>query len=85
MSYPFTWSPVSEEWEGEREKLFDPGSSQLKNVQCDQTGVVGPPDMEHVARKVYQFKLRPDDIWVLTFPKCGTTWTQVKHIFFLVV
>ena len=24
------------------------------------------------------FKLRPDDIWIASFPKSGTTWTQVE-------
>ena len=23
-----------------------------------------------------EFKVRDDDIWILTYPKCGTTWSQ---------
>lgn len=28
------------------------------------------------AEKIRDFVVYPDDIWILTYPKCGTTWTQ---------
>ena len=27
-------------------------------------------------------KVREDDVWIASFPKCGTTWTQVWHQIF---
>ena len=29
---------------------------------------------EEVADRIYDMKLREDDIWILSYPKCGTTW-----------
>lgn len=28
------------------------------------------------AEEIYRLQVRPDDVWVISFPKSGTTWTQ---------
>lgn len=76
-----TWKPVSEEWEQVRRKIFDEGSNQLDGLISEPYGVPAPKAMEAVAKKIYNFELRPDDIWIVTYPKCGTTWTQVTNLF----
>lgn len=35
-----------------------------------------PKKFSEVAEDIYNLKIRPDDIFVATFPRCGTTWTQ---------
>lgn len=30
-----------------------------------------PAQFESVAKSIYNFEVREDDIWVITFPKCG--------------
>ena len=78
MSYPIKWVPVSDELEEERMKLFSEGSTVHKAVVSEPYGIHAAPAMAEAAKKVYNFKVRPDDIWIITYPKCGTTWTQVS-------
>ena len=83
-NYPFKWHPISEEVKTKRQKMYT-SATQLDGLVSEPLGVYLPRSMESVAEKVYNFNVRPDDIWIVTYPKCGTTWTQVrKHhdIFF---
>jgi len=32
--------------------------------------------VDYFAEEIKNFEVFEDDIWVITFPKCGTTWTQ---------
>ena len=77
MDYPIKWVHVSDEIEKKRRELYGEGSNMHNAVVSDPLGVHLPPAIKLVGQKVYNFELRPDDIWIITYPKCGTTWTQV--------
>lgn len=43
-----------------------------------------PKKYETLAEHIHNFHVRADDIWIISFPKCGTTWMmnivwQLKH------
>ena len=48
-------------------------------VLSDPGGFVLTPEYAEVAEKIYNLPLRPDDAWVVTFPKCGKCWFATEH------
>lgn len=80
MSYPFEWRPVSETLSENYKEFFDDGSMMHDAVISEPLGVIAPKPMVDVAKKIYNMDVRSDDIWIVTFPKCGTTWTQVHML-----
>ena len=79
-SYPFTWTNISQEERDERAKMYKdiPGSRFIDMKRCDQDGLMMPSSFVDNGedKKIWGIKPRPDDVWIVTYPKCGTTMTQ---------
>lgn len=43
---------------------------------CRLRSIIMPTKYARIADSIANFEVRSDDIWLVTFPKCGTTWTQ---------
>ncbi len=77
-SYPFKWLPVDDEVRQRRKPLYDKESPDGENVIVAQTdfNVIMPSTFLPLAEKIYRYEPRASDIWVVSYPKSGTTMTQ---------
>lgn len=55
------------------EVLYEDPNPSLKDWKPQPTWM--PLNYEHVAQRIKDFSVRDDDVWILSFPKTGTTVT----------
>jgi len=69
--YPFEWVEVPRE---ETIRVFrKPRREYVRSVPGD---IWFPKRFATIAEEIYNFEVKSDDIWLVTYPKCGTTWSQ---------
>ncbi|XP_018022975.1 sulfotransferase 1A1 [Hyalella azteca] len=47
-----------------------------KIFRINPCGTIVPEGIKYYEEDIYNFKFRPDDVLVMSYPKCGTTWLQ---------
>eukprot|EP00095_Tigriopus_kingsejongensis_P010107 snap_masked-scaffold152_size304267-processed-gene-1.5 protein:Tk10107 transcript:snap_masked-scaffold152_size304267-processed-gene-1.5-mRNA-1 annotation:"hypothetical protein DAPPUDRAFT_49070" len=74
--FPFTFESICQDHVEAKLKVFGAQSVEVNITKVMPGRVFMPKQYEEEAERIYNLGIRPDDIWIVTYPKCGTTWTQ---------
>ena len=77
--YPFTWTKNTKEEQEERKKLWTaPSTMMIEMMKSKPMDIYMPSAFveSKMNERIWNMKPRPDDVWIITYPKCGTTLGQ---------
>ena len=77
--YPFSIEPISDEQKAERKEMYVGAQTLMVDmVRTVPRGILMPARFQTLAEDIYNMEVREDDVWMITYPKAGSTWTQVS-------
>ena len=81
VKIPYTLETLEDEETAIRARLYkSPSVDMIHLVKVRENGVLLNDNFKNIAEKIYNFQVRPDDIFLITFGKSGTTWMQVMWV-----
>ena len=79
---PYECVEMDEATKEERRKMWTgPASVLVDAVKTKPFGCLLGKKLAKMADPIYNFEVKPDDVWMISYPKAGSTWLQVRfHI-----